>query len=400
MKILICDDETPNRDAWLEQVSAALPQGSASPRPLGEPKAAFKELFARQSAKRAGHDRADIPCAFDGQDVLVVDYDLVMVDPEAARHTGEELARLCRLFSDVGYIVILNQGNRTVDFDLRMSTRPRSHADLNIASRTVGQHGLWRAGPANGFRPWIWDDVSAVVATRRQLAKKIADKSLEISIADLLEIPDVAISAMTDEAFEYLNQSAKSVEQFRRTTFIDFLGQQVESKEADGLIRNSPRRAATWAVARTAKWLSRQLLGPQEILVDVPHLIERLPFLMDPTFGPVTDPATWAKLPAAGIDAVIEPVRSATSFAASVEWFGKATFWWPLIDAHPAVRELRSTFSPSNVPSLVFAEDRSTFVNIEDASEFRNDHHNRFSLRWVKPVDGLIYEPRRRLLGI
>lgn len=332
--------------------------------------------------------------------MLVVDYDLVMVDPDNARHTGEELARMCRLFSKVGYIIILNQFNREVDFDfdLRMHRHPASHADLNIAARTIGQEGLWRPVASNGFKPWHWDDIEGVSNSRMTLAADLARTGLSGSIADHLGVPDAAILAMPDTTFEYLDKTSLGVDDFRRTTFLNFLRQQVEGKELPGMAEWNAERASCWAVSRTGKWLSRMLLGPQDILIDIPHLIDRLPFLMDPDFGDVQDPKSWHRLVHAGPEAISEPVRSHTRFADSMRWLGRATFWWPLIEEHEYVQDMRARFSLANLPNLVFAEDRSRFVDPKDAVEFRNDDPNRFRQRWVSPVPGLIYEPRRRLL--
>eukprot|EP01012_Entosiphon_sulcatum_P031997 TRINITY_DN40730_c0_g1_i1.p1 TRINITY_DN40730_c0_g1~~TRINITY_DN40730_c0_g1_i1.p1 ORF type:complete len:403 (+),score=31.80 TRINITY_DN40730_c0_g1_i1:323-1531(+) len=400
MKILICDDYSANRDGWIKAIASVLPPGSTPPVPLEQPKAEFRELLARQKAKREKIDRPDTPCAFDDQDVLVIDYDLVEVDAEFARHTGEELARLCRMFARVGYVIILNQYNRAVDFDfdLTMQRHPNSYGDLNISANTVGQQGLWQSFPENEFRPWHWDDIASVVKTRRTLADGLAEAGLNVSIADTIGIPNAAIDVMPDKTFEFLDRTRSTTAEFRQVTFHDFLKHEVEGKEVPGLEAWNKERAATWAVSRAAKWLSRMLLDPQEILVDVPHLIDRLPFLLDPEFGAAEDPATWANLPQAGPEAIVEPVRSAALFGQSHQWLGKATFWWPIVEQHEYVREQRPIADLSKLPYLVFAEDRSKFVEAKEATAFRSDDNGRYQQRWVSPVDGLRYEPRRRLL--
>lgn len=398
--ILICEDEQANSDRWVRGISAAVPITFPAPRPLVDHPGAFKELFARLRALREGRNREEEHCGFDGNDVLVVDYDLVMFGDDNARHTGEELARLCRILADVGYVVVMNQYNRSAHFDLRLSGHPNSYADVNVAAIAVDKPGLWRSVTVGDFKPWYWDSISDLIKSRRTLSLKLEDKGLDSSVIEFIGMPDEVLNALPDEVYEHLNRDGKTSDDLVATTFHQFLGQQIESKDIARLIMTKPGRAAALAVARTAKWLSRMVLGPQDLLVDIPHLLERLPFLMDPEFGDPADPAVWQRVPLAGLEAIVEPLRNECAFLESELWLGKACLWWPKLDRHESIRELRSKATVRSVPNIAFAEDRSIFVPIPEAEEFRSDYQGRYGRRWVKPFDGLEYEPRRRLLEI
>lgn len=401
MKILICDDDPGSRAGWLRQIQKALPDGRDDIGSLEDAKREIGELLRRQRSTRERDPRREEPCAFDGLDVLVVDYDLVFLDDEHARHTGEEVARLCRLFSSCGYVVVMNQGNRTAHFDLTLTGRPASYADLNVAAVAIGEPRLWMAEAASEFRPWYWDDIRAVVVSRRKLSEAVSAKqALAGPINQMLKIPAEAIAALSDDAFEYINPDARSAEEFEATTFATFLEHTTEGKWAKDLMETAPERAAGLAVSRLSKWLSRMVLGPQDVLVDVPHLIERMPFLMDPSFGDPRDPISWERLTSAGFEAVIEPIRTDCRFDASIDWIGKPALWWPLIDRHEWIEKGRGSFDLSEIPPLVFAEDTSSFIPLGEATEFRSKHHNRYARRFIKKFPDRIYEPTRRLLEI
>ena len=51
----------------------------------------------------------------------------------------------------------------------------------------------------------------------------------------------------------------------------------------------------------------------------------------------------------------------------------------------------------ASVPPFVFAEDRSAFVHLSDAVEFRAGFHNAFDRRFIVPEEGIRYAPQRRL---
>lgn len=396
-KILVCDDEPEKRDAWVADIKAAVgDKSSFETAAFADPLAAIRELLARQEAHRNGEKRAQAKCEFDDLDVVVVDFDLVIFDAANARHTGEEVARLCRLYSQVGYIIVLNQGNRSSDFDLTMVGRPKSYADLNIPAKAVKLPGLWSAAPIGAFNPWDWDDIESTIKSRRKLVRFVAD-NIGASILETLQVPDEAIGAFSDEAYEFIDPSAADAASLRKVTFEDFLTRLSVHKDAAILLQGEQLQAAEVAVARIAKWLSRLLLGPQNVLVDVPHLLQRQPSLINTSLGSAEDIAVWNN--AIGRDdAVDAEVTESSAFADSQSWLGTQAYWWPLVESHEKATELRMNFDFSKAADVVFAEDVSLFIKFDDAKEFRAAFHNRFDRRYIAKLAEIEYGPTRRMI--
>ena len=396
-RILVCDDEPEKRDAWIADIQKAI--GVTSNYTVGafvEPLGAIRELLARQKAHRNGEKRLPSPCEFDDLDVMVVDFDLVVFDAANARHTGEEVARLCRLYSRVGYIIVLNQGNRSSDFDLTMVGRPKSYADLNIPAKTVKRSGLWSLASPGEFNPWDWDEIHSTIAARRALVVSVAE-NLNAGVIETLKIPDQVISAFSDEAYEFIDPSAADPAKLLGVTFADFLKRLSVHKDVETLIAEDSTQAAEVAVARIAKWLSRLLLGPQDILVDVPHLLQRQPSLMSSAAGDPVDANCWNKVIGRS-DAIDPGVADASVFIDSPAWLGTQAYWWPLVESSEQATQLRSGFDFSKVADVVFAEDTSQFIPFTEAKEFRASFHNRFDRRYIAKLPGIEYGPTRRLV--
>lgn len=396
-KILVCDDEPEKRDAWVADITKATASSqSFTVGAFADPLGAIKELLARQDAHRSGETYSASACEFDDLDVLVVDFDLVVFDAKNARHTGEEVARLCRLYSRVGYIILLNQGNRSSDFDLTMVGRPKSYADLNIPAKSVKHPGLWSLAKPGEFDPWDWDDIISTIASRRILVETIAG-NLGASILDTLKVPDEAIGAFSDEAYEFIDPTAGDPASLRAVTFEQFLKRLSVHKDAESLLNEDALQAAEVAVARIAKWLSRLLLGSQEVLVDVPHLLQRQPSLMSSAIGDCADSERWNEA-ITRADAIDPEVTEAAAFGDAKAWLGTHAYWWPVIETSGRATELRSNFDFSKVADVVFAEDISRFIPFDNAKEFRAAFHNRFDRRYIAKIEGVEYGPTRRLV--
>ena len=397
MMIRVCDDEQESRDQWVADIKSALGNDH---RHFVEPfdNRAVGELLERQTSYRLNQPRNEEECAFDTADVLVVDYDLVFIDPKKAHHTGEEIARLARIYSRCGYIIVLNQGNRTADFDLTMRGRHRSYADLNIPAKTIKHPALWGPAEPGDFAPWVWDDIPAILKGRLTLVAELGlEGRIESSVVGLLGMPDEALAELSDEAFAFVNPTAETQQELRDTTISQFLGFTTERKDVDTILRDRPERAIGLAIARLGKWLSRLVLGPQEILIDVPHLLQRYPFVLDPAFGDVNDPRTWNAAVLEGAASIAEPFRTECAFIRSRDWIAKDSFWWPTLERHPAANKLRAGFDFDRVPDIVFAEDISMFIPQGDATTFRAAFHNRFDRRFIAKLDHAEYGPSRRL---
>jgi hypothetical protein len=104
-RVLVCDDEPKVATEWLAEIEQALPAGAYDLRPVpssNDIKGAIQALLRRRVTIMEPGPGPQERCLFDEADVLVIDYDLVHVDENNTRYTGEEVARLARAFSDVG----------------------------------------------------------------------------------------------------------------------------------------------------------------------------------------------------------------------------------------------------------------------------------------------------------
>ena len=391
-KVLLCDDEQNVRDAWHEKVQAVAPSNYTISAQLGsaEVKSAIKELFARQVSVLSGGTRQRSPCVFDDAEILVLDYDLLYIDRENARHTGESLARLARAFSSAQVIVVVNQF-QDAQFDLSLRGHFTSHADLNLDATLLDTPGLWTDPRWVGFRPWHWQTLYRAVDTQASREAWVNDHWGE-PIVDALGMRDDDVARLTDTAFGFIAPDSTDERQLRQCTFKDFVCRPAHGRNVAALAEANPGDASRFVAARIGKWLERLVLGPQDALIDLPHLIQRFPFLLG---DDVTELDAW--------NAAIHDEEFAKNRLLEGCLFepsnilSRPAVWSHRFENAESIRKQRRTFDFSHVPSFVFLEDTSSFAPINQAKQFRAGHHNAFDRRFVKCLDDFTYAPQRRL---
>jgi hypothetical protein len=405
--IYVCDDKEALAKGWAEEIRRKAGNGVTVER-IEDPGNEFKKLLRRIPRERRDIER-EVESAFDKADILVVDYDLLEVDADQARHTGEGFARTARLYSDCGLVIVMNQFVNEAAFDLSLTGHLHSFADLNIDDRQVGLSTLWGAKrDGSVFAPWHWPDLESALVQRRALIGRIKDH-LDHSLLEVIQFPVEMISRLSDRAFGFLFplidglpgtfSQAENLKKLEALTVRQFLLSMNEHKEFERAIEANPTRAASAAAARIAKWYSRAVLAPQDLLVDVPHLLQRMPFLLRSDFGAFGQIKTWNDAIDAGPDALIGELREC-EFAPSKEWTGRTSYWWPKVSNHPKVMELRSEFDLSTFPDVVFAEDASCFIDEKEAVAFRAGFFNQYDIRYIKLFKDVHYGPARRLAAV
>ncbi len=390
--ILLCDDNLDVGANWVSEVRAVVTDEYTvmGPPTNTDVREAAKGVFARQTAFRGGDARDKKHCLFDDADILVLDYDLLHIDENNARHTGEALARLVRMFSNPDVVLVVNQF-REAQFDLSLRGHLSSHADLNLDAELLGKSGLWTDPPWQGFRPWHWQTLSRAVELQKARQAVVRDH-MDKAIVDVLGMQDEDIAHLSDTAFGFIAPNAKELGSLQAETFESFTRTPANAGDASELLTRNPDAACRYLAARIGKWLERQVLGPQDVLVDIPHLIQRYPFLLG---DDVSELEAW--------NAAIHDEQGMRKRVPPGCWFGPLDFlsrpavWRQRFEDEADIRKARYSFDFSTVPSFVFLEDTSTFVPLDEAIEFRSGHHNSFDRRFAKCIDGITYAPQRRL---
>lgn len=425
MKVLICDDE-PERSAQIaRRVDDA---GQEQPVPLLDPQltAELKELFA--SVKKCIDDPEKFTALpelsfSDGVDIVILDNNLARLDVTGARLTAESIAGYIRAFTTAPYIISLNK-NPEVDFDLRYLVGDYStRADLALNTKHLSNPALWTRDPAsaeNGFLPWYWPQLD-IAHTRRRNQYEFVLKHLNDPVLPTLGFDDEAISLLSPHALGALSPNAESDGVHEdgvapnEITFRDvFMARDrslpVQSereklseaeKAGNGVIRQIIARIVA---ADIDLWFRRDVVGPQEPLVDVPHLLMRLPFLLG---GRANDLNEWNKC--VGVDTMpygVEPTLydnhlGKTEFEHDI-WVPHASFWWHKLKTDESLNELFFAAKEGEWADSVFCEDRSLFLERspqdEEAApiEFPAEFEGSWVRHYVARIDNIQYAPRSR----
>lgn len=388
--VLVCDDDPQLAEECVDQIEAlALDEYHVRAENNKTVHAATSELLARRQAARDGKNRPRRDSVFDDIDILIIDYDLVHI-ADNTEYTGESLARLARTFSNCSVVVVLNQFGQ-IDFDLSLRGHLASHADLNIDVDRLATPGLWRDPPWDGFRPWSWQTLSRAVESQRARERLVAE-NLGEPVVDVFGMQPADASRLSDSAFAFIAPDAYHFEGLRKKTFKSFLSTTQDGRDAEALlsIRDSSS-AVRFVAARIGKWLEREVLGPQDVLVDLPHLLRRFPFLLGQE---VSDKEVWN-------EAVHRPERLKMVIDDRY-WFKPAdclsrpAVWGRRLEADEAIQRRREDFDFSAVPDIAFMEDCSVFAEISQGTEFRAGFHNAFDRRFVRRLPGFRYGPQRR----
>jgi len=426
MKILVCDDKADSRDSVIE----ALHGVGYTPDTLidGALSDELGKLFARveSSTKRGSENYQHASSEFDEVDILILDNNLAFLPNKGGPPlTAESIAGYIRAYTSACYIVSLNM-NLDVDFDLRylvgdFSTR----ADLAINTSHLRNGALWthRASDSETrFCPWYWPALGSVAKRRRAQIDFVRDH-LGDSVLETFGFDDEEVEFMTLHARGALSPDASVTpsaqsggKPLREVTFRDvFLTkdrslplkderEQLEKAERGG---NTPIKDLMSRVvaADIDLWFRRDLVGPQEPLMDVPHMAMRFPFLLGARAGQVEE---WNKVveatepPFALEPALYEEYIAPRMFREEI-WSPTPCFRWPKLKAD---EKLNEHFFRSKEPAwadVVFCEDESRFKSrvSKDSEagpiEFTAEFEGAWNRRYISKLDQFHYAPRTRL---
>lgn len=384
-KVLIFDDDSGVRLNWKDRLTAAPADFQVMTCGTEDMEGEIERLDRRRREFRDPTSKASSEKGLlDTVDILFVDYDLFELD-----ETGENLAYLARCYSRCGPIVGVNRFGEN-PFDLTLKGHPDSFADLNIGWKQLDNPGLWSqpkaSREADSFRPWVWPVLDELLESFEQRVQEALDH-LDDEILTFFEFPPVLVEILPRPVAEFIAKKKAPA----NTTFRDFVedsdnGLKRKDKTDDELL-------ARIAAVRIGKWLERLVLAGQDLLVDAPHLVTRIPGLLGEHLG---DPAAWnrtANLKTPGFeDAPIQDCRFEKA-----HWLSRPAWFWRKLTNSDVLNSLDTAWD-EEVPDLVFCEDRSVFKERDEAREFVADVASPFTRRYVgvPQVEDVDYQPQVR----
>ena len=424
MEILVCDDYESGFDAVARAVG-----GRHTLRPLvgeklrEELEGLFERISPALSKSRTRTDDAkSLGGLFDDADVVVVDNNLAALDIAGARLTAETLIGYVRAFTQAAYIVSLNK-NPDVDFDLRYLVGDyQSHADVALNTAHLSSDALWGGGRGDGevFAPWYWPNLPGAVRSRRDQVARLEAGGLDEPVVDVLKFDKGAVGALSRRAQGPLAVETGDAAAMRSVTVLEFLRNACRALPAadrellagwaaDRDDETARRWVSRLAAADLEKWIRRDVLGPQDVLIDLPHLLIRMPFLLGEEAG---EPAAWnrilteSKHPFGLVPDVYREHLAGARFDTVGTWLAAPCFWWSGLKENDELNKLFFN-SEGEWADVVFCEDVSCFRSMPDADvpaegvppwpvEFEAEFEGAWTRRYVAHVPGKQYSPRSR----
>ncbi len=409
MKILICDD----REEACEGAKSKLTEVSQADNVallFGDAlRQAIRKLFEEaKKALESGSDahRIEHPEQFTNVDLVIFDNNLAELEFGGARLTAESVIGYLRAFTDIPYIISLNK-RPNVDFDLQhLFGDSSSVADLALNTPHLAKSRLW-GGQDDKFAPWYWPCLSDAVGNRRRQIGCVRENP-RAPVWSALNFPDEATDYMSHRSKALASQSSA----IQKVTFRDvFEANESLDPETIEKIGKCDEKSCSWAieaVCRTAaadveRWLRREILAPQDVLIDLPHLVVRRPSVLGKESGNLSawNGVTTCQSPPYGLnrDAYERCVEKNMQFKPDF-WLPYPCFWWPRIKAD---EELRRQFfaSKEEWPDAVFCEDISAFVEMDAANlqEIDVDIGGSWRRRYVARRDqGIRFSPLSRIV--
>ena len=409
MKILVCDDKPSHGERTRRAIAS---RGDVEVLAGTDLTKALKSFFRCVSKALNGASIPDDELGakdFAGYDLVIVDNNLTGLELDGARLTAETIIGYLRAFTDNPYVVSLNK-NLHVDFDLRFLFGDyQSLADLALNADHLANNSLWSAGAVTDFAPWYWPRLpDAVVRRKKQVAFLTENRGK--SVWKALGFPA--------EAEEYLSFRAKAAlapsrnQEIRETTFETFFETSralphaekctLATGKAAGLARRAIDHITAYEVDR---WLRRDVLGTQDVLIDLPHLVDQMPSLLGDRANQLD---SWNQVVTAerepfGLDKTLFQNHMRTAQFAEGVWAPTPCFWWPSLKSDDGLTELFFK-ADGDWPDAVFCEDVSRFVPVSGEgrwgppTEFEAEIAGSWARRYVVVEDNYKYSPRSRMM--
>lgn len=417
MKVLLCDDRYDRCRAVSRLISnAAVSELEVISLAGDDFLEQLKLLFARvnRCIKKPETYKPGPNLLFDGADVVALDNNLAELKIEGARITAESIAGYVRAFCDCGYVISLNK-NPDVDFDLRFLMGDfTTRADLALNAQHLANKGLWTGDPSDSsdsFKPWYWPALLRV-SERRRAQIDFVRRHISKPLLGSLKFSELAINQISPHGRGSLSPRTEpdgdrhsAIEEL---TFLDVF----KDGDRSVYIRDDRTRLAKAvkvpgiqdiicrAVASDIdRWFRRDIVGPQEVLVDIPHLLQRFPMLLGANARRIKE---WNRAATAGdppynLDAKLYKTYLAKAAFGHDEWLATPCFDWHVLKETAALNELFLTSDKDDLIDARFCEDNSQFApGDSEIQEFAAEFEGSWRYRYVKKRPRKKYRPQSR----
>ena len=422
MKILICDDLPEDNHEFEIAILEADPETIIKRLHRGTLPRELNGLFENvKNILDADGETAPHKTEFDSDyDIVFLDNNLAYLGIVGARLTAEAVAGYIRAFSSSRYVVSLNK-NPDVDFDLRyLMGDYETRADLALNTKHLSNLALWthrKLDAKNCFLPSYWPRLNEI-GQKRRFQIEFVLKNLNRPVLEVFEFDENAIEFLSRHATGTLFHSPRGKnnvdDKFNEVTFMDVFAASrrffpvPEDRERIKVKAEENLQYAKQVVARVVAatidhWFRRDVLGPQNVLVDMAHLLPRLPFLLGTEAGDINrwNGALEADDPLSSLDcSLVEKHLREVIFSHDL-WVPSPCFWWNRLRDNEELNEFFFR-KDTDWASVVFCEDRSEFVPrpgddqsppFEFAAEYETGSWNR---RFVDRIEGFNYVPKSR----
>jgi hypothetical protein len=290
-----------------------------------------------------------------------------------------------------------------------------SRADLALNTRHLANRSLWTGLASDSddkFHPWYWPALTHV-AQRRRSQIEFVIANLDKAILPLLGFPESAAVALSRHAKGALSLEASSSGSEGRPigeiTFREFFRYSPRTLPAQEdrvkLLESKSDDVIGRVVAGDLEaWFRRDVLGPQDVLVDVPHLLLRMPFLLGARADSLDswNASTMERSAPFGFETSVFEEHVAAHLFGCDMWLSSPAFWWPPLKENEKLNEL---FFQSNAAwgDFIFCEDTSSFAprstQGEDGQpvEFAAEYEGSWNRRCVARLPNYKYAPLSRL---
>ena len=413
MRILVCDDQNPH--TIIDAVTQAdIDQPDYWEK--GELSDNLAGLFENANSALSSEGIKTTKTGFDDYDLILLDFGLTALDKFPHRLTAEHVAGYIRALTKASYVVSLNK-LPNVDFDLKYLLGDfDTRADLALNTELLSLKGLWNGTPDKGeFCPWYWPRLEEA-AKRREMQVEIVREHIREPILTTLNFPEQAVKELSPQALAFLSpvlEERTTFENVSEATFWQhFLHSSRTLSEDDrsGLLGVGKADLATCdpsndpetleVVSRVVAgeldfWFRRDILGPQRLLIDAPHLQLKYRFRPSEHGAPVLD--EWSRVATEwsepyGLDPeFFEAVKGAV-FSPQLVWTDKPCFWLPMIESDEEFENLADRHSERQT-EIVFCEDIRSFVRRDDARRFETALGRGIDIRYIARKNDYTYSP-------